>query len=255
MHIDPQSMLYNFLDRLYEESNRHKFDYLLLETSGGDNAEYLAQLFFLAKMPYHYRLGSYITLVDAEYGHLNLDEFPVARDQVAYADVIVINKVDLADKATVQNLERRIKKINSMARILYAAYGRTNLSDVLNISLYDQLKGLQYNLCKGGEDFYMDGISTTVLSESRPMNKEKLDAWIQNLFIKHGEKILRSKGFFNIAGSDYRHEFQAVRKTFHAKTDTVWGDDEERKSIVVLIGKELPDDTELQKSFSNCQEY
>lgn len=168
-------------------------------------------------MPYHYRLGSYITLVDAEYGHLNLDEFLVAREQVAYADVIVINKIDLVDKVTVQNLERWIRRINSMAKILYASYGRTNPSDVLNISLYDQLKDLQYNLWKGGEDCCMDGISTTVLNENHPMNKEKLNAWIQNLFIKHGEKILRSKGFFSIAGSDYWPEFQAVKKLFIQK--------------------------------------
>lgn len=250
-HVDSQSMLYSFLDRLYEEST---FDFLLLETSGMDAAEYLVQLFFLGNITYRYQLGSYITMIDAQYGHLNLDEFEVAGEQIAYADVVVINKIDLVDQAAVQSLERRIKGINSLAKIVYACYGETDLAGVLNIDSYNQLTSLPKNAKKGAEEFNIDGITTTVLTENHPMRKDLLDKWLQKLFVEHGDKILRSKGFFYIAGSGYRHEFQAVRKTFHAQTDSVWNDDEERKSVVVLIGKELPDEKELQDSFRRCKD-
>lgn len=63
---------------------------------------------------------------------------------------------------------------------------------------------------------------------------------------------MRSKGFFYFADDDYRYEFQAVRKTFSSKADHIWQEDEERKSVVVLIGRELTDAEELQESFSSC---
>lgn len=252
MHQDPQIMLYDYMQQLYESSGGEAFDRLLIETSGLDNPEYLIQLFFLGYIPSFYRLGSFITVVDAEYGHLDMNEYLVARQQVAFADVILLNKIDLPDKDTVQSLERRIKRINSMAKIFHTSYGRVELSDVLDVSLYDQLKGLQNNLWEGDDDYCMDGITTLVLTENHPMDKEKVNAWIQNLFVTRGTKILRSKGFFCFAGSDYRYEFQAVRKTFHSKADRIWEDNEERKSVVVLIGESLPDVAELQESFSAC---
>lgn len=252
MHHDPQLMLYGFLHELYESSNGCAFDHLIMEASGLDNPQYLVQLFFLGHMRSLYRLGGYITIVDAEYGHLNLDEYPVAREQVAYADVILLNKIDLADEDTIKSLECRIHKINSIAKIYRTIYGRVVLSNILDVSLYDQLKGFKDNLLYGEDGYAVDNIKTIVLTENRPMDKEKVNRWLQDLFVKQGAKILRSKGFFCFEGSDYRYEFQAVRKTFHSKADRIWDDGEERKSVVVLIGEGFTDPSEIQKSFSDC---
>ena len=246
-------MLYGFLHDLSEGSRESAFDHLLMEASGLDDPEYLVQLFFLGYLPSLYRLGCCITVVDAEYGHLNLDEYPIAGKQVAFADVILMNKIDLADEDTVKSLERRIKRINSFAKIYHTTYGMVELPKVLDLSLLDQLSGCQDDLGKGEDENWMDDIKTVILTENRPMDKEKVNAWIQELFVTRGTKILRSKGFFCFAGSDYRYEFQAVRKTFHSKADRIWEDNEERKSVVVLIGEGgLLDTAELHESFSAC---
>ncbi len=96
-----------------------------------------------------------------------------------------------------------------------------------------------------------DNIKTMVLTENRPMDMEKLNEWIKNLYETSGMKILRSKGFLYFKDEEHRYEFQAVRKTYQLKEDKKWEDNEERKSVIVLIADNMIFNAkELQKSFS-----
>lgn len=251
-HEDTQILLYDFLEKLYHNTIKNPFDFLILESSGLDNPEALVQLFFIGSMQTNYNLGSYIALIDAEYGSLNLDEYRVAVNQIAFADVIIINKVDLADENTIYILEKRLRRINGMAKIYYAQYGNVNVDEILNIELYDQLKCLDGNIEGEGNSMDEDNIKTVVLTENRPMDMEKMNEWIKNLYVTNGMKILRSKGFLYFKDEDYRYEFQAVRKTYHSKADKKWEDNEERKSVIVLIVDGILDAKELQESFSSC---
>ncbi|MDD4438458.1 MAG: GTP-binding protein [Tissierellia bacterium] len=249
---DIQIMLYHYLDKLYDKTRKDPFDYLLLESSGLDTPEALVHLFFIGNMQTNYKLGSYIALVDAEYGNLNLDEFKVALYQIAFADVIIINKVDLADKEEIHNLKKRLHSINGMAEIYHAQYGQVNVEEILHVELYEQLKDLE-NKSEEDEEMVQDNIKTLLLTENRPLDMEKMNEWIKNLYVTKGMKILRSKGFLYFKDEDYRYEFQAVRKTYHSKADKKWEDNEERKSVIVLIGdNEVLDAKELQESFSSC---
>jgi len=98
----------------------------------------------------------------------------------------------------------------------------------------------------------VDGIKTVVLSEKRPMDKDRANEWIKDLLVTRGHRILRSKGFLDFAGSDYRFVFQGVRKTFHSKADRLWEPGDERGSVIVLIGEGLEDEADLQEAFSAC---
>lgn len=267
---DPQLKLFWTMENLYSRCDKTgsghcscqdvDFDYLLMETSGLDMPENLAKLFFLERLRDHYRLDSYIVLVDAEYGELTLDEYKLARQQVALADVFLINKIDLADEEKVSRLERRLHRINALARIYRTEYARIDLSKILYVGLFDAAPRLDgfLNSSDGvreagnGREEKVDEIKSVVLSEKRPMDKEKINVWIKDLFMSRGGKILRSKGFLNFAGSDHRFVFQGVRKTFHSKADRLWKPDEERESVIVLIGEGLDDAGDLQESFSAC---
>ncbi len=251
VHEDPQIILYHYFHKLYDQTKDKPFDHLLMEASGLDTPEGLIHLFFIGYMQELYKLGSYISIVDAEYGHLNLNEYKVAKQQVAFADVILLNKVDLVEEKEIDSLEKRIHSINSMAKIYRTQYGKVKLDNIMDIDLYKQLKDLPNN----GREVKnsVDNIKTVVLTENRPMDKEKVNEWIQNLFVTHGNKLLRSKGFFYFKNDDYRYEFQAVRKTYHSKADKVWEDNEERKSVVVLIVEGEIDSAMLQETFSLCK--
>jgi G3E family GTPase len=262
LFTDPQTTLYWTLENLYSRCDKTggndfswqdvDFDYLLLETSGLDVPEFLAGLFFLDHLRDHYRLDSYIVVVDAEYGELNLDEYRRAREQVAFADILLLNKIDLADEATIDRLERRLGRINVLARTYRTEYTRINLDKILNVRLYDAAPNIDGLSTAPIKEETVDDFQSVVLSETRPLDKEKVNAWIHGLFTARGNKILRSKGFLNFAGYDHRFVFQGVRRTFHSKADRRWRPDEERNSTIVLIGEGLEDAKELQRSFSEC---
>jgi G3E family GTPase len=271
LFADPQTTLYWALENLYSRADYTgggnltwqdvDFDHVLLETSGLDMPEYLAGLFFLDRLRDHYRLDSYIVVVDAEYGELCLDEYRRACEQVAFADILLINKIDLADKESIRRLERRLRRINALARIYRTEYTKIDLDRILDVRLFnappdgvhvgEATAGSQLGANPNEEDA-MDAFQSVVLSEKRPLDKGKVNVWINELFAQRGRKILRSKGFLNFAGYDHRFVFQGVRMTFHSRADRLWKPDEERSSTIVLIGEGLDDAAELQRSFSQC---
>ncbi|MDW7667951.1 MAG: GTP-binding protein [Bacillota bacterium] len=251
MHYDPQLMIYGFMDRLHEDSEGEGFDHLLMESSGMDEPEYLMKLFFLGNMREEYELTSYITLIDCEFGHLNIDEYPLVVEQIGYADIILLNKVDLIEKKEIESIEKRVSNINRMAKIYRTEYGRVDLSKILKVDLYNQLKDLNEQNNVKEEGTYMDKVKTVVLSEEEPMDKEKINKWIDKVFKDDSIKLLRSKGFFNFKNEDYRYEFQAVRKSFHSKSDRLWDENDDRKSTVVFIGEGI-DEEQFKKEFKEC---
>src|SRR5660398_86458 len=213
-----------------------------MESSGMDEPEYLMKLFFLGNMREEYMLSSYITLVDCEFGHLNIEEYPLVVEQIGYADIILLNKVDLIEKQEIESIERRVLNINRMAKIYRTEYGRVDLNKVLKVDLYNQLKDLDEQKNVNEEDTYMDNVKTVVLSEEKPMDKEKVNKWIDKVFKDDSIKLLRSKGFFNFKNENYRYEFQGVRKSFHSKADKLWEESDDRKSTIVLIGEGIDEE-------------
>lgn len=245
MHDNPQSMLYNFLERLYDESVRHPFDRLLLETSGAEGVENLVRMFYTGNMPAHYELESFITLVDAQFGLLNLEEFAVAREQVAFADKLVINRCDLASNDEIAGLRKALQSINPMAPIYETSYAAVPARKLLTA-------GGGLDVRTDAEVKGMGELESVTVTTALPLEFEKVNAWIHDLFSQYGDDILRAKGFFNIDGSDYRFEFQSVRTTFHSRTEERWSLGEERRSVIVLIGRNLPKADLLKSSLTDC---
>jgi G3E family GTPase len=265
---DPQLKLFWALEHYYSRCDRTglgtfswqdvDFDLVLMENSGLDMPEWLVTMFFLERLRDHYRLDGYVVVVDAEYGDVTLDQYKVAREQVAFADIIILNKIDLASEDQLQGLERRLHRINSVAQLIRAQYARVDPTLIVNTSRFEYvpkrsaLLGL-IGRSNGREgEAGVDAIRTVVLSEARPLDKEKVNEWIRGLLMQRGNQILRSKGFLDFAGSEYRFVFQGVRKTFHSRADRLWEAGEERGSVLVLIGEGLEDGEDLQAAFSAC---
>jgi G3E family GTPase len=268
--VDSQTVLFWAMENLYSRGDRGNgrpftwrnvdFDRVLLEASGLDAPEYLVNMFYMERLRDHYRLDAAIVVVDAEYGELNLDEYQRAREQVALADILLVNKVDLANEEKVSRLERRLHRINSLARIHRTEYARIDADRVLNVGLFDGVPGYddlaqlapRTQADRNDQETNVEQFQSVSLIENRPLDREKVNAWIGELFAKRGQKILRSKGFLNFAGYDHRFVFQGVRMTFHSQTDRLWRPEERRMSTIVLIGENLDDEAELQRSFSAC---
>ena len=123
---------------------RDKFDRILLETTGLADPGPVAQTFFVDDDTRDaFDLDGVVTLVDAKHAALHLDDSEEATSQIAFADVILINKVDLVDEATVDALERRLRSMNAMARIERVQMADAPMEQVLDVGGFDLERALE----------------------------------------------------------------------------------------------------------------
>lgn len=248
-HETRESMLGHYLESLYDRAERHPFDHLLIESSGAENAERLLRVFLQPRLRDMYRVGSFITVVDAEYGLLNLREFSVAREQAVYADVIIINKMDLVSEDQAAALQEALRQLNPCAIMIRTAFGSVSLDKIADVSLFRQLT--EMNSKQKNRDGVMNEFQSVSVELDEPLDREKTDAWLSSLFERYGGNLLRGKGLFHIHGSDYRFEFQSVRESFHARTEELWGR-EPRRTSIVLIGTNVPSYQTLYQELKAC---
>jgi len=124
---------------------RDKFDRVLVETTGLADPGPVAQTFFMdEEIQSDFKLDGIITLVDAKHVALHLDESKEAKEQVAFADVLVLNKTDLVDAASVDALERRVRGMNSMAKVLRAEMAAVPMQQVLDVGGFDLSRALEH---------------------------------------------------------------------------------------------------------------
>ena len=122
---------------------RDKFDRIIVETTGMANPGPVAQTFFVDEdVQADFCLDGIITLVDAKHLELHLGQQEEAHEQVAFADVIVINKVDLVEANALDGLERRLRGINAMAKVVRGSHADVPLADVLDVGGFDLQRAL-----------------------------------------------------------------------------------------------------------------
>jgi G3E family GTPase len=122
---------------------RDKFDAILIETTGLADPGPVAQTFFVDEdLAGQFRLDAVVTLVDAKHVHLHLDDSAEAKEQIAFADVILLNKADLATEPELDALERRVRSMNALARIHRTRHGEVDLEAVLNVGGFDLERAL-----------------------------------------------------------------------------------------------------------------
>lgn len=268
--IDPQTKLLWDLERLYSRCDRLgsgrfswqevDFDRILLESSGLDIPEYMVTLFYIERIRNHFRLDAVIAVVDAQFGELNLDEYCKAREQVCLADILLLNKIDLAAPEQIARLERRLHRLNPLAKLYHTEFCRAGREVLMDVDLFDGIPGFdllpeaaQRHTHGHNEEEPLDDFQSIVLTESRPLDKEKVNAWISDIITNSGKKILRGKGVLWFAGYDHRFVFQCVRTAFHSKADRLWKPDEERKTTIVFIGEDIAGlAEEWQRGLSAC---
>jgi G3E family GTPase len=122
---------------------RERFDAVLIETTGLADPGPVAQTFFVEEeLKEHYVLDAIVTLVDARHVEQQLQQSPIATDQIGFADVLVLNKIDLVDSAALARTEQRLRSMNGSARLLRAQAADVPLQEVLNLGAFDLSRAL-----------------------------------------------------------------------------------------------------------------
>ena len=123
---------------------RDKFDAVLIETTGMADPGPVAQTFFTdAEVKENFALDSIVTVVDAKHVGLHFDDMREVREQIGFADVILLNKTDLVPAAELEKTEARIRKMNPMAKTYRTENAAIELNRVLNVGGFDLKRALE----------------------------------------------------------------------------------------------------------------
>ncbi|HIK08520.1 MAG TPA: GTP-binding protein [Trichormus sp. M33_DOE_039] len=232
---------------------RDKFDHLVIETTGLADPAPVIQTFFVDEdMQGQMALDAVVTVVDAKHiwQHWDADE---AQEQIAFADVILLNKTDLVTPAELDELEKRIRSMNAMAKIYRTRNSELSMDALLGVKAFDLDRALEIDPNFLGEDAHEhdETVFSVALVQEGSIDGEKLNAWLSELLQTKGPDIFRMKGILNIAGEDNRFVFQGVHMIFDGRPDRPWKASEKRKNELVFIGRNL-DEEQLKQDFLAC---
>jgi len=253
------------LNRLIERHD--KFDSILIESTGLASPGPIAQAFLLEdEINDSLKLDGIVTLVDALHFWKQLSEVDVAWEQIAFSNVILLNKIDLVSAEELTRVDTRIRSINPTARIFQTQNAAIDLDEILNIGGFDlspegqfaddpqDLFGLMRTFPgvneHGGHSHSDSEITSVGITLAGEMDRGRFVNWLQMLLIMEGMDVMRAKGILNLKGSDKRHIFQSVFMMFDGQDDRLWGD-ESRINKMVFIGRGL-DRERLEEGVKGC---
>jgi len=232
---------------------RNKFDHLVIETTGLADPAPVIQTFFMDEdVRSQTSLDAVVTVVDAKHIHQHWDA-DEAIEQLAFADVILLNKTDLVTPAELDELEQRIRSMNAMAKIYRTQDAQVEMDSILGVGAFDLSRALEIDPNFLGEDAHEhdETVGSVAIAESGALNFERLNDWMGELLRNQGPDIFRMKGILNIEGEDSRFVFQGVHMLFDGRADRPWKPNETRKNELVFIGRNL-DEAQLREGFRGC---
>ncbi len=261
------------------------FDGILVETTGLADPAPVAQTFFMDDFKEKAKLDAVVTVADAKHLLLRLEDAPEAEDQVAFADVVLLNKTDLVSAADLAKVERRIREINPHAVIHKTERCAIALDKVLDRGAFDldRILTLDPDFLEGedhdhdhdhdhddhdhhghdhdhdhdhhGHDHHHPRHDNAVASVSMlegELDPDKFFPWIQNVTQEQGPNILRLKGILAFAGDAERYVVQGVHMIIEGNHQRPWRAGERHDSKLVFIGRKL-DVAALKKGFAACK--
>jgi G3E family GTPase len=262
------------------------FDAIIVETTGLADPGPVAQTFFVDEdVKARTRLDSVTTVVDAKHVLLRLSDSKEAREQIAFADQIVLNKTDLVSEADLRMLEARLRRLNPLAPIHRAQRSNVPLDTILGRGGFDldriiTIEPEFLNPAHGepghvhdehcdhdhhghdhghhhhqdhakASDIHDDDIRGISLRLDRPLDGGKITNWLNDVLATQGPDILRAKGIIDVAGDERRLVFQAVHMILEGDFQRPWTATDQRHSRLVFIGRDL-DEAKLRAGFETC---
>lgn len=247
-------------------NRRERFDAIVIETTGLADPAPVAQTFFVDdELKEQLYLDAILTVADAKHLGSHLDEVKPegveneSVEQVAFADKILLNKVDLVTPQEKLALVDKIRGINSRAAVIECVHARVDVGEVLGIRAFDLSVACEFDeefLDVEGEHRHDETVTSVGIRVPGAMVVSELNAWLTSMLRTKGTDIFRSKGILRVAGSDERVVFQGVHMTMEMASSANgkvagWKEGETRESRFIFIGRNL-DREELTEGFRAC---
>ena len=252
-----------------------KFDAIIVETTGLADPAPVAQTFFVDEnVGRKTRLDAVVTVADAKWLQERLKDAPEAKNQIAFADVILLNKTDLVPPEELREVEGRIRGINPYAKVHRTERCQIPLPEVLGRNAFDldRIIAIEPEFLAGnGHDhdhdhdhhhdhhhhdhglkhYHDEDMQSVALKTDKPLDPDKFFPWVQDLVAKDGPSILRCKGILAFKDDPDRFVFQGVHMILDGDHQRPWQDGEKRDSRIVFIGRNLPEE-KIRQGFAAC---
>ena len=234
---------------------KDKFDGIIIETTGLADPAPVAQTFFVDdEVRQSSKLDAIVTVVDAKHLLLRLEDTHEAEEQIAFADVILLNKTDLVSADELKAVEAKIRSINAYAKLHHTTKCDIALDLVMARGAFDLERILEIEPEFLGEDHHHhhnDDIQSFSFKIAEPLDHERFTKWIGSVVAVQGVDILRSKGILAFKDEPRRFVFQGVHMLLDGDLQREWKSDEPRDSRLVFIGRNL-DKEALRAGFESC---
>ncbi len=232
-----------------------KFDGMVIETTGLADPAPVAQTFFADDdVKQRTKLDAIVTVVDAKHILDHLGDGHEVVEQVAFADIILLNKTDLVTAEQLAEVEARIRAINAFAPIHHTQNCVIALDQLMDRGAFDLQRILAtepHFLHHHHHHDHASDVTSVSFSVDRAIDPERFQDWVGTVLRLHGADIFRSKGILNIAGENRRMVFQGVHMQIEHRWGTPWKPKDKRDSRIVFIGRHLNGDW-LKDGFMNC---
>lgn len=241
-----RDMLMRFGDRL---------ERLVIETSGlADPAPVLQTFLADPDVRERVQLESVVAVVDAMHAHAQLHD-EIAREQVVFADRILINKTDLVSKEAVDALVGEMRRLNPTARIDFAQRSAIDVQTLFGTRSFsvDNLLAIEPGLLDedGHDHEHDDSIGSCAIVVPGAIDAMRFNRWINQLVQIHGQQLLRMKGVLNLHDEPRRLHFHSVHMLLDTTFGRAWLRDETRENRLVMIGRNI-DAAHMREGLLSC---
>ncbi|MFG1427705.1 CobW family GTP-binding protein [Roseixanthobacter glucoisosaccharinicivorans] len=219
-------------------------DRIIIETSGlADPAPVIQSFMVDDLLRQSVQLDAIVTVVDARHmaNHLALDE---AREQISFADILLLNKIDLADEDSLTRTETELRRLNPLARIVRTRDCAVARPQVLDVAAFDlrNILAIDPDILEDHTHEHDSSIGCVALRENVPLDPAAFNAWLNRLVQATGKDLFRVKGVLQFAGEPRRYVFHGVHMTLEGRPGRPWRSGEARLSEIVFIGRHLDED-------------
>jgi G3E family GTPase len=235
-------------------AGKHHFDRVVIETSGLAEPGPVALAFlYETDVALYYKLDAVITVLGA--GHIleQIKNEHQAKEQIAFADILVLNKCDTVGEEELLRITHLIQRLNPRAKVLRSVRGIVPYGQLIEVGAFDlaRIKDENPALLEVHHHDHNEGIGTVIIQSNSAVSQEAFVYWVYSALLPLSARLLRYKGIVIVEKSEKRIVFQGVHKFFEIQPGKEWGSDTPRTQIV-LIGRDLPEQ-ELMSSFQLAQ--
>jgi len=239
------------------------FDGIIIETAGLVDPAPVVQTFLTdGDIVENTYLDSVIALIDAKHIIAQLKASPEVEQQIAFADIVILNKIDLLQVGEKRKLRQILRTLNPMAHLIDSVRGDVDISKIMNVYSFNLDRVAQFLSADALLIDYIDddcndsslhnsGLSTLSLTTNESINGEKILKWLGDVVAKEGKNLLRYKGIFNVKGQEEPIVIQGVHMILEGDSLPKWPNENVRESRLIFIGYNL-DKNLLDKGFRSC---